>query len=221
MLIKHGSRGETVAMVQRMLNLIPDGIFGRLTKEAVTAFQTECGLKADGIIGPKTWAELISRVPMIPTQRRIDKIIVHCTATREGKLVTVQDIRSWHLRQGWADIGYHYVVGLDGTTHKGRDINLVGAHCSGQNTGSIGIVYVGGLAADGKTPKDTRTKEQKLELETLIFMLKSFYPKAQVYGHRDFAKKDCPCFDARKEYGAVGLMGLMGEMGIMGFIICN
>ena len=67
-------------------------------------------------------------------------------------------------------------------------------------TGSIGIVYVGGLASDGKTPKDTRTEEQKLSLRTIIDILKAFYPRAKVYGHRDFAKKDCPCFDASKEF---------------------
>ena len=200
MLIKRGDRGEQVRILQRMLSLIPDGVFGRLTAEAVRDFQSECGLQADGVVGPKTWQELVSRVPLLPTKRRIDKIIVHCTATREGRLVTAADIRSWHLRRGWSDIGYHYVVGLNGIIEPGRSLDLVGAHCRGQNTGSIGIVYVGGLAADGKTPKDTRTEAQKLSLRTLIEILKSFYPRAVVYGHRDFAKKDCPCFDARKEY---------------------
>lgn len=200
MLIKLGHRGEQVRMLQRMLSLLPDGIFGKITREAVLAFQNENGLKPDGMVGPRTWRELIARVPLMPTSRRIDKIIVHCTATKEGKFVSVADIRSWHLRQGWSDIGYHYVVLLDGTVERGRDVSLVGAHCSGQNTGSIGIVYVGGLAGDGKTPKDTRTAEQKAALETLIFMLKSFWPTAQVYGHRDFSKKDCPCFDAKQEF---------------------
>ena len=200
MLIKRGDRGEQVRILQRMLSLLPDGVFGRLTAEAVRDFQTECGLQADGVVGPRTWNELVARVPLIPTKRRIDKIIVHCTATKEGKAVMAADIRAWHLRQGWSDIGYHYVVGLNGLIEAGRSLDLVGAHCSGHNTGSIGIVYVGGLAADGKTAKDTRTEAQKLSLRTMIEILKSFYPRAVVYGHRDFAKKDCPCFDARKEY---------------------
>lgn len=197
MLIKRGDRGEQVRILQRMLSLLPDGVFGRLTAEAVRDFQNSVGLVADGMVGPKTWSELVNRVPIMPTKRRIDKIIVHCTATREGKAVMAADIRSWHLRQGWSDIGYHYVIDIDGLIEPGRSLDLVGAHCSGQNTGSIGIVYVGGLAADGKTPKDTRTEAQKLSLRTMIDILKAFYPRAVVYGHRDFAKKDCPCFDAK------------------------
>lgn len=200
MLIKRNDRGEQVRMLQRMLSLIPDGVFGRLTAEAVRDFQESVGLKADGMVGPKTWRELVHRVPILPTKRRIREIIVHCTATREGRHVSAADIRSWHLRQGWSDIGYHYVVQLNGFIEAGRSLDLVGAHCAGHNTGSIGIVYVGGLASDGKTAKDTRTPEQKVSLSTLVEMLKAFYPQAIVYGHRNFAAKACPCFDAKREY---------------------
>ena len=96
--------------------------------------------------------------------RPIDSIIIHCSATPEGKHFTAADIRRWHKAQGWSDIGYHYVILLDGTVQEGRPISQPGAHCKGMNARSIGICYIGGLAADGKTPKDTRTTAQILEL---------------------------------------------------------
>ena len=139
------------------------------------------------------------------TKREIRKIIVHCTATPAGKDFTVDQIRNWHLHRGFSDIGYHYIVGLDGSIETGRDESRAGAHCMGHNRDSIGVCYVGGC--DGETnplwavtPKDTRTEAQKLSLLKLLKELKSRYPGAKIYGHRDFAKKACPSFDAREEY---------------------
>lgn len=132
--------------------------------------------------------------------RKINEIIVHCSATAEGKNFGAKDIDLWHRAQGWDCIGYHYVVRLDGTVEEGRPVERIGAHCKGHNAYSIGVCYVGGVAADGKTPKDTRTADQKAALISLIRRLKSNYSGAKVYGHRDFAKKACPCFEAREEY---------------------
>lgn len=132
--------------------------------------------------------------------RVINEIIVHCTATPEGKDYTVADIDKWHKARGWKGIGYHYVIYRDGSIHQGRPETEIGAHCQGHNDNSIGVVYVGGLASDGKTPKDTRTDAQKKSLENLLKQLKQKYPKAAIHGHRDFAAKACPSFDATKEY---------------------
>lgn len=133
--------------------------------------------------------------------RKINKIIVHCSATPEGRDIKTETIRDWHINGNrWKDIGYHYVIELDGSIHKGREENVVGAHCSGQNINSIGVCYVGGVAKDGKTPKDTRTEAQKSSLLKLLKNLKAKYPSATIYGHREFAAKACPSFDARHEY---------------------
>jgi N-acetylmuramoyl-L-alanine amidase len=132
--------------------------------------------------------------------REIKEIIIHCAATPEGKDYTVADIKKWHLARGFNDIGYHFVVYRDGSYHKGRDIEKIGAHCTGHNANSIGICYIGGVQKDGKTPKDTRTPEQKKTLKTLVRTMKSRYPNAKVYGHRDFANKACPSFNATEEY---------------------
>ena len=132
-------------------------------------------------------------------KRKIKEIIIHCTATKEGRNYSVEDVDLWHKERGFDCIGYHYLVDLDGLILTGRDIGRVGAHCKGHNANSIGICYVGGLDKNGKS-KDTRTDKQKESLIKLIKRLKKHYPDAKIYGHREFANKDCPCFDARKEY---------------------
>lgn len=132
--------------------------------------------------------------------RTINEIIVHCSATPEGRPTTVGDIRSWHKQREFKDIGYHYVVYLDGSIHAGRPESAIGAHCTGHNRNSIGVCYIGGVAKDRKTPKDTRTEAQKKALLQLLKQLKKRYPGAKIYGHRNFAAKACPSFDARAEY---------------------
>ena len=200
--IRKGDRGERVKFVQRLLNLYPDGIFGNETDAAVRRFQQTNGLKADGIVGVGTLIRLCGFM-FLPVDRTITEIIVHCTATPEGKDFTVDDIRRWHKEQGWSDIGYHYVIYRDGSIHEGRDVRYSGAHCTGHNANSIGVVYVGGVGKNGKTTKDTRTKAQKKALLQVMRTLRAAYPSARIYGHRDFAKKDCPSFDAREEYKSV------------------
>lgn len=132
--------------------------------------------------------------------REINEIIIHCAATPEGKNFTVEDINKWHVNRGFTSIGYHYVIYLDGSIHKGRDIEKVGAHCVNHNAKSIGICYIGGVDTDGKTPKDTRTVQQKESLLSLLKELKLKYPKAKICGHNEFAKKACPSFNVKLEY---------------------
>ena len=132
--------------------------------------------------------------------RTINKIILHCTATPQGRHTTVEDIRLWHKSQGWSDIGYHYVVYLDGSIHTGRPIEVSGAHTKGLNKNSIGVVYVGGIDAMNFKPKDTRTDKQKEALDCLLNELMSTYKAATLHGHNEFAAKACPSFDVQKEY---------------------
>lgn len=131
--------------------------------------------------------------------RKITKIIIHCSATPEGRDYTIADIDRWHKQKGWKGIGYHYVVYRDGSVHSGRSIEEIGAHCTGQNANSIGVCYIGGLSADGKTAKDTRTPKQKEALRDLVKHLQMKYPNASIHGHNEFANKACPCFDVKTE----------------------
>lgn len=221
--VKLGSRGSAVKILQHHLNLVEDAIFGKITEETVKAFQKAKGLNPDGIVGPKTW-ELILKLPpadhaissppggnegglaLAKTTRPISRIIIHCSATPEGKDFTVADITRWHKERGYATIGYHYVIYRDGRVFTGRDINKVGAHTSGYNTGSIGICYIGGLSSpslegrDGVgSPKDTRTDAQKQTMRALVKQLQEMYPRATVHGHNEFANKACPSFNVKKD----------------------
>lgn len=203
--IKKGSKCAAVKILQSALHLAQDGIFGSITEEAVLDFQRSNGLVADGVVGNTTWAKLLDtkgnvQISVKTSKRKINAIVVHCSATIEGKNYTVDDIRKWHKQRGFSDIGYHYVIYRDGTIHNGRDVNLVGAHCENHNSHSIGVCYIGGLASDGKTPKDTRTEQQKTSLLQLLKKLKSMYPQSIIYGHRNFSSKACPSFDAKEEY---------------------
>lgn len=238
MIYKEGSRGDMVKRIQKIVGCYPDGIYGKLTTEAVRAWQRAHSLKDDGIVGPATLAAmgLAAIHTQFPVQaqggllhggiflkkskRKITDIVVHCTASREGQAMTVEQIRSEHKRQGWADIGYHYVVDLQGRSHIGRDVDISGAHVSGYNATTIGVVYVGGLENRAGVPynklkaKDTRTEAQKAELLALLMDLRRLYPTARICGHRDFSPdldgdglvepnewiKACPSFDAIKEY---------------------
>lgn len=220
-ILRLGSKGPDVTKLQQLLGnagygVVVDSIFGIITLEAVKAFQREKGLFPDGVVGPKTWAALEPAEGIIlkRSRRRIDLILVHCTATPEGKDYTVDQIRQWHTApkekggQGWSDIGYHYIIYRDGSVHLGRDVDIMGAHCEGHNPHSIGVVYVGGLEnIPGKKlaelpPKDTRTDAQRLALLDLLVKLKELYPNAEIAGHRNYDKKGklCPSFDAKTEY---------------------
>lgn len=140
-----------------------------------------------------------------PCSRKITDLVVHCAATPAGKPFFAADIRRWHKAQGWSDIGYHFVVDLDGVIEVGRAIGTAGAHVAGHNSTTIGICYVGGVAADGKTPADTRTPAQKAALLELLKTLKARFPRAGIRGHRDFpgVAKACPSFDAKREYAGL------------------
>jgi N-acetylmuramoyl-L-alanine amidase len=133
--------------------------------------------------------------------RQIDKIILHCSATREcDDSVNAAVIDKWHKARGWRGCGYHYVVLINGKIETGRMIDEIGAHVKNMNFSSIGICYVGGVEKDGKTPKDTRTPEQKESLLLLLKTLKKMFPEATLHGHNEFAAKACPSFDVKKEY---------------------
>ena len=145
--------------------------------------------------------------------RAVNKIVIHCSATREGVNVSAATIDTWHRKRGFDQIGYHYVIGLDGAIQAGRPVNIMGAHVGGGgNRASIGIAYIGGVDANLKA-KDTRTEAQKVALIKIIKILKNIYPEASIHGHRDYTvdrdgdgveaheyMKMCPCFDAEVEY---------------------
>ena len=130
----------------------------------------------------------------------INKIFVHCSATKPTMDIGVEQIRKWHTDpkpkgRGWSDIGYHYVIRRNGIIEDGRPATTTGAHAYGYNVGSIGICMVGGLDFRGK-PDANFTFAQYSSLVILIEQLKAKYGMdIEIFGHRDVASKECPCFD--------------------------
>lgn len=139
--------------------------------------------------------------------REIREIVVHCSATPAGKPFTAADIDQWHRKQGWAGIGYHYVITLDGKIEPGRPLGTPGAHVAGYNAWSIGICYIGGMNAANTSPLDTLNDAQADALELIVRGLKHRFPNARVLGHRDFpgVAKACPSFDTRAWCAARGI----------------
>lgn len=204
--LKRGSRGSEVKTLQSKLNLLADGIFGPLTEEAVKEFQKTKGLTVDGVVGTRTWAAL----GVSPGRRNVDEIILHCTATPEGEEFSNARIKQSHIARGFSDIGYHYVIGLNGEVRPGRVEAIAGAHCTGHNTRSIGVCYVGGCpprtTSDwNKKSKDTRTPAQEAALVKLVKEQLRQYPGATVHGHNEFANKACPSFNVKTWLTQVGI----------------
>ena len=145
--------------------------------------------------------------------RKIDLIVIHCSATRADRSLTPDDLETQHRRRGFNGTGYHYYIRKDGTVHLTRPIERIGAHVKGFNLNSVGICYEGGLDARGN-PKDTRTPEQRSALHLLVYQLLQQFRNARVCGHRDLSPdldgdgtvepwewvKQCPCFEVSKEF---------------------
>lgn len=141
--------------------------------------------------------------------RRINKIIVHCTAGSQK--ATAADIVRYHTSpksrggNGWKVAGYHYIIEASGKIVNTVPEATVSNGCYGQNSHAINVCYVGGVDLNDRRlpPLDNRTPEQKKSLLSLLKALRKKYPEAKIYGHRDFAKKACPSFDAKTEYAGL------------------
>lgn len=139
-------------------------------------------------------------LPMGPIKKRLktDFLVVHCADTPPTMDVTARMIHQWHVKDnGWAAIGYHFVIKRDGTVEGGRPHDTVGAHASQVNSRSVGICLAGGKGKPGKW-EDHFTVPQMVALSALLESLKAIYPDTDVVGHRDVdnAGKTCPNFDA-------------------------
>ncbi|RCL00948.1 MAG: hypothetical protein JSC189_001041 [Candidatus Tokpelaia sp. JSC189] len=142
--------------------------------------------------------------------RPINEILIHCSATAEGKDFDAHDIDRWHRERGWDGIGYHFVVLCNGEIESGRPIEKIGAHTRGHNADSIGICYIGGLARIGKEPKDTRTPIQKTALACLCKDLLKKYPSIKkISGHNEYAAKACPSFEVQTDPLLSEIMGAL------------
>lgn len=136
--------------------------------------------------------------------RDIKRIFVHCTAGSQKQ--TKNDLLREFKAKGWSAPGYHYVVFPDGKVEQLLAEDKVSNGVQGYNSTAINVAYVGGIDSKGRAT-DNRTEAQKTSLRELLHSLRLKYPNAHIMGHRDIWgknpkdwKKQCPCFDAEKEY---------------------
>jgi len=146
-------------------------------------------------------------------KRKINLIVIHCSATPVDHDYTPDQMTRDHMARGFNSAGYHFYVRKSGYVVHLRPLETIGAHVEGFNANSVGICYEGGMTTDGK-PADTRTVQQKESLLRLVNEFRGYYPGIKVLGHRDLSPdkdgdgvvepnewtKSCPCFDAKKEY---------------------
>jgi hypothetical protein len=146
-------------------------------------------------------------------------LVIHCTATPEGREVTSAQIRAWHTGpvsrggRGWKQVGYTDMIHRDGTIERlvenNEDAKVdpweITNGASGYNSNSRHVVYVGGLAADGKTPRDTRTPKQLKAMENYVKDFHKRFPNVRIVGHNELAKKACPSFDVQKWLKQIGI----------------
>lgn len=214
-----GKRGpktnHAVRQFQDKYGLVVDGIPGPQTQRALkeatsptkprreepnkSAMRQPVPEESESEVSDDRTPPNVAAIRLLDTARPIREIIIHCTATPEGKDYTVEDVRGWHKQRGWSDIGYHYLVYRDGRVMLGRPIGQIGSHVSGRNTGTIGIAYVGGVTADGKRPRDTRTPRQASSLLWLVEKLARKFRVSKISGHNQYAPKACPSFDVQRD----------------------
>lgn len=127
----------------------------------------------------------------------ISYIVIHCSATKPNQKIGVEELRDTHLCRSFDDIGYHWVINIDGTIEKGRSEKYQGAHCQGYNDKSIGICYIGGLDDNG-IPSNTMTAHQEESLIALCSKIKNTHPNIHIIGHNQISDKICPCFDVKE-----------------------
>lgn len=208
-LIQKGSTGADVKKWQEFLNGKgfdcgkADGKFGGKTQAQTMLFQEKYKLIADGIVGKLTVqkAEELGFEKQAEYTRDVDELIIHITASADN--ASIEDIRKGHLLRGFSDIGYHYLVDRQGVAHKGRDEDVIGAHCAGYNVGTLGIAYIarGSDTEPNAAYGKFMTPEQRKGIEELVKRLLKERKLSvnDVSGHNDYnAGKACPCFKVKK-----------------------
>jgi N-acetylmuramoyl-L-alanine amidase len=137
--------------------------------------------------------------------REIKRVILHCSATPEGKEYSVETIRKWHTDpkpggRGWSDIGYHFVIHLHGVIESGRPFDKPGAHTRGENRDSIGVCYIGGVD-ENNDPKDTMNECQEEAFRELVYSLRMVSDDhLTLHGHNEFSSKACPSFQVNEKF---------------------
>lgn len=150
--------------------------------------------------------------------KALQYLVIHCTATPEGRHISSDDIRRWHLSpapvgRGWKQVGYTDMFHVNGVVErlvKNNDDAFVDGWeitngAVGVNDRARHIVYVGGLAINGKTAKDTRNVAQMESMKKYVVNFNRRFPKVKIVGHNELAAKACPSFDVPEWLRSIGI----------------
>lgn len=151
--------------------------------------------------------------------KQVQYLVIHCTATPEGRGVSSAEIRRWHTDpqpagRGWKQVGYTDMIHLDGSIERlvqnNEDANVdpweITNGVAGYNSISRHIVYVGGTEKGNvNKSKDTRTEAQKKALEEYVKDFHQRFPNVKIVGHNELAAKACPSFNVQAWLKEIGL----------------
>lgn len=151
---------------------------------------------------------------------KLKYLVIHCTATPEGRDVSAADIRRWHTApvsaggRGWKQVGYTDLIHTDGRVERlvanNEDANVdpweITNGAAGYNSVSRHIVYAGGVDANNvQKAKDTRTPAQKEALKRYVLDFHRKHPTVKIVGHNQLAAKACPSFDVSQWLKSIGI----------------
>lgn len=145
--------------------------------------------------------------------KKLTYLVIHCTATPEGREVSRLDIEKWHLvDRGWSKVGYSDMIHIDGALENLIAFDMddevdaweISNGAKGYNGISRHVVYVGGLD-DTFRSKDTRTPPQMASLETYVKFTILRHPEIKVIGHNQISAKSCPSFDVEHWLLCIGV----------------
>lgn len=117
------------------------------------------------------------------TRTSTERIILHHA---DAKTCSAEDIHRWHLANGWAGAGYHFLVRKDGTIYRLRPEDKVGAHAYGANYDSLGICF------EGDYKEEIMQEEEIKAGRELVNFLKNKYGINTVQVHKNVNATNCP-----------------------------
>lgn len=132
---------------------------------------------------------------------RITRITVHhdgmnafTTPSRDEAIRRIEAIRSAHVNQGWADIGYHYIIDPAGRVWQGRPNSLQGAHVRNQNESNLGIMLLGNYNRQQCTVQSKAALQRVLADATKTYRINI----SSVHTHTELASTACPGTDLQR-----------------------
>ncbi|MCB9593553.1 MAG: N-acetylmuramoyl-L-alanine amidase [Sandaracinaceae bacterium] len=171
-----------------------------------------------GIVTRESWGARATRCTSANANKT--RMAIHYTVTPSSNPERqVRGIQNYHMdSRGWCDVGYHFLVGTDGSIYEGRPLHLLGAHVGGNNTGNIGISFIGCFHPSGcsgmgpTTPPEAMINAGGRLLGHLSRLYGIDLDGTHVKGHRDHsgASTSCPGDYLHRRIGDMLAIGRSG-----------